>query len=290
MNNDNKNSITLKLRLLAFLALSVMFIWYVVLSENRGNIMTVAFLDVGQGDAIFIEAPNGNTVLIDGGPNRSLLRSLGGVLPFYRRSVDLIINTNPDADHYAGFIDLLERYHVGMELEAGTLSKTPTYETFENSLDQHGVEHMNAEKGMKITLDSKYGVYLYILYPDQDPTNLSSNDGSIVAKLVYASTTVMLQGDATEKVEKHLLSIKEDVDADILKVGHHGSRTSTSDEYVKAVSPEYAIISAGFNNRYGHPHAETLDTLNKYNVQIKKTMDRGTIVFKSDGREFTLLP
>ncbi len=284
----NKNSITLKHYILALLLLMTSFIWYVEVSEDRGNIMTVAFLDVGQGDAIYIEAPNGNSVIIDGGPNRSLLPALGRILPFYRRSIGMIINTNPDTDHYAGFIDLLERYNVGMELEAGTISKTPTYQRFEDFLVSHHVPHSFAKRGMKIILDSKYGVYIDILYPDANLKGVNSNDGSIVAKLVYGSTTVMLEGDATSKVEKHLLSLHDDVDADILKVGHHGSRTSTMDEYVKTVSPAYAIISSGRDNRYGHPHQETLATLDKYKIKILETMNLGTIIFKSDGETFKL--
>jgi competence protein ComEC len=286
MNIIDKNSIALKRHILLTLVFITSFVWYVEISEDHGRTMTIAFLDIGQGDAIFIQAPNGNTMIIDGGPSRVLLSALGRMLPFYKRSVNLIVNTNPDSDHYAGFIDLLERYNIGFEMEAGTISKTPTYQRFENSLAEHHVAHLFAKRGMRLVLDTVHQVYLDVLFPDQDVSHLSSNDGSIVMKLTYGNTSVMLQGDATAKVEDHLLALGDKVQADILKAGHHGSRTSTTDEYVKAVAPTYAIISAGLDNSYGHPHIETITTLNKYHVQILKTMDRGTIVFKSDGLYF----
>jgi len=284
-----KSIIPLKLFLLVFAAVTAACIWYAAISENHHDLLTIAFLDIGQGDAIYIQAPNGNDIIIDGGPGRVLLGALGKVVPFYKRSVGAILVTNPDADHYSGFIDLLDRYKVGMEFEPGTISNTPTHILFEHRLEDHHVPKLLVQRGMTIMLDQKDNVYLSILFPDRDVSKFSSNDGSVVAKLVFGNTSVMLQGDSTAVIEHYLVGLDGPsglLRADILKAGHHGSKTSSSDEYVKTVAPTYAIISAGLNNRYGHPNQETIDTLNKYHVKILKTMDLGTIIFRSNGQTF----
>ena len=264
--------------------ISTAFVWYVVFAEGRGSILKVAFLNVGQGDAIFIEAPNGNTVIIDGGPDRSLLRELSKEVPFYKHSFGAIMVTNPDADHFAGFIDLLEsNYSVGELLEPGTISKSATYRRFEQMVNERHIPKMLARKGTKIILDQKRNIYIDILFPDRDVSSWKTNDGSVVAKLIYKNTAVMLQGDSPSKIEKYLLSQHDDVKAQILKLGHHGSKTSTTKEYVKAVSPEIAIISAGLNNHYGFPHKQTMETLVKNNVKPLITFELGTIEEKTDG-------
>ncbi len=281
---NNKNSIALKIYFLWMLLFSTMFIWYVELEEDHGNILTIAFLDIGQGDAIYIGAPNGNSIIVDGGPDRKLLNEIGKILPFYKRSLSAIVVTNPDADHYAGFINLLARFNVGALFEPGTKSNTITYRTFKASIKGKNISQILARRGMKIVLDTRYDIYLVILFPDVDVTNLKPNDGSIVMKLVYGKTSVDLQGDATSQVENKLAILDgENLKANILKAGHHGSRTSTTDTYVQLVNPEYAIISASLDNKYGHPHKETLATLNKYKIKILKTMDLGTITFHSNG-------
>lgn len=281
----DKIIIPLKATVLLTLVLANSFIWFGFFQEDRGNTLKIAFLNIGQGDAIFIQAPNGNTMLIDGGPDRSLLRELSKEIPFYKHSFGVMMVTNPDADHYAGFIDLLEfGYQVGEFLEPGTISKTPTWQRLTTLVDQHHIPKILARKGMKIMLDQKRNIYVSIIFPDKDVSTWKSNDGSIVAKLVYDKTSVMLQGDSTAKIEKYLVSEHEDVQAQILKAGHHGSKTSTTDVYVKAVSPTYAIISAGLNNKYGHPHKKTLDILKENNVEPLITFKLGTIEARSDGR------
>ena len=269
---------------MSMLIIGTVFVWSVVFTESRGDILKVAFLDVGQGDAIFIETPNGNTMLIDGGPDRSLLRELSKEIPFYKHSLGVIMITNPDADHFSGFIDLLEsNYSIGELIEPGTVSKSATYKRFEHLAGEHQVKKMLARKGVKIMLDQKRNIYIDILFPDEDVSSWKTNDGSIVAKLVYGNTAVMLQGDSPAKIEKYLISQNDDVKAQILKLGHHGSKTSTTDEYIKAVSPQVAIISAGLNNRYGFPHKQTLETLAKNNVKPLITFELGTIEEKTDG-------
>lgn len=272
---------------LVILAILTGFALYYANTSHGTGLLKISFLDIGQGDAIYIEAPNGVQFVIDGGPaNGRLLSELGAVMPYYDRTIDAIMVTNPDADHYAGFLDVLPRYEVGEVFEAGTYSDTATYATFEKEITESKIPKILAKKGMKIVLDKKDSVYMDILFPDKDVSSWSTNDGSIVSKLVYASTSVMLQGDSPQKIEKYLISTGADVRAQILKLGHHSSKTATSPEYVKAVAPLYAVASIGKNNRYGFPPKQTIDTLAAAHVPFLETDVEGRITFVSDGKSF----
>ncbi|MES2087735.1 MAG: ComEC/Rec2 family competence protein [Patescibacteria group bacterium] len=241
-------------------------------------------LDIGQGDAIFIEAPNGNQMLIDGGPPKTVLSALRKVMPFYDRSIDMLMVTNPDADHMAGFIDVLKSFKVGEVIEPGTNSPSATYAELERTIKEKKVPQVVARRGEIIWLDKKAGVGFYVLFPDRDILGLATNDGSIVGRLVYGNTSVMFTGDSPSNIEHYLVALDgEKLKSDVLKVGHHGSRTSTSEEFVGVVDPTMAIISDGKDNKYGHPHQETLDTLEKFGVKVFRTDQVGTIILKSDG-------
>lgn len=279
-------------RLLVVIAILIIFsgtIWWQIFQNvNRSTILKVAMLDIGQGDSIYIEAPNGNQIIVDGGPGNALDHALSRVLPFGDHSINMIIVTNPDADHYSGFINLLKNYDVGAVLEPGTISTTQTYQTLKQIIAEKKVPDILARRGMDIMLDKKYGVHLQILFPDRDVSKFKNNDGSIVAKLIYGKTSVMLTGDATKYTESILLSenTADTLQSDILKVGHHGSNTSTSAAFLKVVAPEYAAISCGVNNRYGHPRPETLTALSGANIKTFRTDQLGTILFTSDGKTF----
>lgn len=277
----------IKWYVLALLCLISCMLWYVVVTHDNKGILTFAVLDVGQGDALFIESPTGVQVLIDGGPDDKLLLALPHVLPWYDRSIDMIVVTNPDLDHYSGFFSLLNRYSVMTSFEPGTISKTDTYKLLEKQIKNKHIAKVVATRGQRIDLGG--GVYLEVLFPDRDVSGLSSNDGSLVMRLVYGETSVILQGDSTIKIEDYLESLDgESLKSTILKVGHHGSRTSTGERYVGAVQPEFAVISSGRDNTYGHPHKETLATLNADNIVTLSTCVMGTIVFHSDGTRFSL--
>ncbi len=270
--------------LLLFLAVSF---WFIVYSSGDRGLLSVSILNVGQGDAIFIETPSGAEFLVDGGPGDALLSELSHVMPFFDRTIDGIMVTNPDLDHYSGFLGLLSRYDVGLIVEAGTHSDTTTYSALLNMIEEKSIQKVIAKRGERIVLDPENGVYIEILFPDRDVSNLSTNDGSIIAKLVYGKTSMMLQGDSPQKIEQYLLTLGEKaLDADVLKLGHHGSKTSTLLEYVKAVSPMYAVASLGRDNRYGHPHQETIDTLALADVPFLRTDLEGRITFMSDGKNF----
>lgn len=277
-----KKTLHIRLAILGILLVATVTLWGIVLREERGGVLTVAFLNVGQGDAIYIEAPNGRQMLVDGGPTRSVLSELSKVMPWYDRSIDVLVVTNPDKDHMAGFIDVLKSYTVDAIFESGTFPGTQVYKELQETITDVGVKKILARRGMTIWLDKE--TRLSVLYPDRDVSGLSSNDGSIVAKLLYGNTSVMLTGDTVSGVEKWLIKLDgKDLKSDVLKVGHHGSRTSTDPEFVGFVAPQFAVISDGVRNRYGHPHKETLDTLAKFNVQVFRTDLLGTIVMHSDG-------
>jgi competence protein ComEC len=284
-------SFKLRLAILITLVLITITSLYIANRENRG-LLTVAFLNIGQGDAIFIEAPNGNQLLLDGGPDRSVLRELGQVMPFYDHSIDVMIESHPDSDHISGLNDVLEKYQVNLFMEPGVEAETSTYKELKNRLAQKKIKVIEARRGMVIDLGS--GVSLQILFPVIDPRGMETNNASIVARLVYGQNKFMLTGDSPKNIEEYLVSLEKNpkeerlqgsfsLKSDVLKAGHHGSKTSSGEAFVQAVAPKYAIISAGLNNKYGHPNQETLDIFDRLGIQVLRTDRQGRIVFNSDG-------
>ncbi len=189
--------------LIAIIFIVAIGVWYKVYSNVDQNIyLKVAFLDIGQGDAIYVEAPNGTQMLIDAGPGPVILPELAKVMPWGDRSIDMIVVTNPDKDHMGGFIDVLENYTVGRVLEPGTQKSTLIYKKFEQSIIDHNVVKDIARRGMKINLDTTKNIYFDILFPDRDVSHFDVNDGSIVGKLVYGTESFMLMGDATKLLNR----------------------------------------------------------------------------------------
>jgi competence protein ComEC len=226
-------------------------------------------------------------MMIDGGPSSVVLNELHKVMPFYARKVDTLLVTNPDADHFSGFLDMLNSYSINRVIEPGTNSSTTRYAELEKSISEKHIPKIIARRGMIVHLGG--GADLKILFPDQDVSSWNTNDGSIVAELTYGSTSVMFTGDAPNKTEEYVLSLDgNNLKSTILKEGHHGSRTSADEPFFKAVNPQYDIISAGFHNRYGHPHKETIDLLNTLKIPYLITYEKGTIIAHSDGTTFQI--
>lgn len=262
-----------------FLLLLTVFIFYLDHKEHN-KMFTFAVLDIGQGDALYIESPTGTQILVDGGPPRRVLGELAQVMPLFDRSLDAIIVTNPDLDHIGGFLDVLDHYKVGAFIEPGTYNTSETYKNLKKEIKNKNIKEILARRGMQLDLGG--GAMLEILFPDRDVSDWTTNDGSVVARLTYGENSFMLMGDSTIETEKIILAenTPESLDSDILKVGHHGSRTSTSENFLKAVTPEYALISLGKDNNYNHPHQEVLDVLGSFGVKIIRTDLDGTILFK----------
>jgi competence protein ComEC len=268
--------------LLVFVSITVLIF---VFNLSKEKYLKVVFADVGQGDAIYIEAPNGKQIIIDGGPDSKLLSSLAKVMPFADRSIDMIIATHPDMDHIGGFPLLLDNYKIGTIILNGSSSSSQIYKDLEEKIIKKKINKIIAKRGMRIILDDKKNIYLDILFPDRDVLDLETNSASIVCKLVYGENSFLFTGDADIYTENLIEwnEKKEILDSDVLKLGHHGSRTSSSILWLEKVSPEIAIISAGKNNKYGHPHKEILERLLSLHIPYLNTADIGNIIFKSDG-------
>lgn len=247
------------------------------------NALRVDILDVGQGDAILLTSPSGVQMLIDAGRDRAVLRALGEVMPFSDRYIDVVVITHPDADHIGGFPAVFDRYEIGAVVGTNSHSDTALFGRFDRSIQNEGSELFEARRGMVI--DMGLGVFVQILFPYAD-TIITGNDASVVAKVIYGKTSFLLTGDVGTSVEKHLvLREGEYLESDVLKLGHHGSRTSTSRIFMESVQPEVAIISAGKDNSYGHPHTEVLETLAGVGVPYLGTYEVGTVTFFSDGEK-----
>jgi len=270
--------------LLGLILVSIV-LWAIVVRENREGVLTFSVLNIGQGDSILVESPTGVQVLIDAGPNRGVMKELSAVLSWYDRHIDMIVATHADKDHFEGFIPFFDKYKTEVVLLSGTESSSDTYKVFKEKIQKNNLPVVLARRGQVVDIGG--GAYLEVLFPDRDVSGMETNDASVVLKLVYGETSAILQGDSPVKIEEYLISLdKAGLNSDILKTGHHGSRTSTGEEYVKAVSPKWAIITAGKDNSYGHPHSEVVDILNKLKVEILGTHVLGRIVFESDGKDF----
>ncbi len=270
------------------LAVFTVGVWVFVLSQTPSGHLKFVVMDVGQGDSLYIESPTGVQMVIDGGPDNSLLRELPKVMPMFDHSIDAIMESHPHADHVAGFVDLLKRYQVGAVIEPGVVYQGPEVAAFEKEVLSEHIPRYLARRGM--VLDLGGGAILTILYPDSDVTFMPEpkvHEGNIVARLVYGQTSIMLMGDAPEDVEARLLAMSSTtLKSDILKVGHHGSKTSSSAAFLAAVHPKRAIISVGAKNKYHHPTQEALDRLADIGAEVFRIDQKGTVEFESDGKTF----
>ncbi len=270
------------------MSITIYVTWNYSTSEALENgILSVSFLDVGQGDAIYIRAPNGNDVMIDGGPDRSVIQELHQVIPPFDHDIDLIIATHPDKDHIAGLIPIFKDFDVNNYLRSEIHSGT----SFDESLIDHeknepDLKTILARRGQRIILDDVHGVFLDILFPDQNTEHFKdTNDASIVLQLVYGESQFLLNGDAPRSVEDFLVAHDHDrLQSDVLKLGHHGSKTSSGETFLKQVRPSYAVVSAGKNNRYHHPNPEVVERVTDLGVPILSTIDLGTVTFQTDGK------
>jgi competence protein ComEC len=264
-----------------------------VLSTNDSNAseLSVSFLNVGQGDAIYIRTPDDVDVLIDGGPDKSILNELGSVMPFWDKEIDLMILTHPHSDHVAGLVEVLRRYQVKKILYTGVLHTAPDYLAWLEEIKEQGIPLEIVDKKSRVLLGSF--VQLDLLYPNKSYLNQkvkNLNNTSIVARLIYGEISFLFTGDAEVEVEEELLADGSIVlDSDVLKVGHHGSRSSSSWLFLQAVSPELAIIQVGKDNSFEHPHGETLFNLQKLKVTLLRTDLNSTSTLISNGTGIQLL-
>ncbi len=269
--------------LVLFLLSGNIFAWQEVFSFYR-NKLTVDFLDVGQGDAIFVETPQHHQVLIDGGPDSTILSKLQQLMPAEDKTIDIVVLSHPEKDHFFGLLDVLQRYKADYILWTGVKRDTPEYEQWQEVLlaqKKQGAKIITVQAGRQIKMGN---VYFNIFSPAdnlQGKEYKDSNDTSIVAKLVLGASDFLFTGDISAKAEKALNP--RDLSADVLKISHHGSKYSSSELFLQAAAPEIAVVSAGKDNSYGHPAPETLQRLNKFGIQVLRTDLYGDIKMLSAG-------
>lgn len=268
-----------------WLSLVLALIWLAIIKLPDQKLHLV-FCDVGQGDAVLIYQGQ-NQVLLDGGPDSSVLTCLANHLPFYDRQIELMVATHPDADHLTGLIDVLERYNVSQLVINSTGKDSAVFRKFKEAVAEEGLKVYFPKKGEKIKLGS---LSLAVLWPQSqgDVLGITTLEGavnelSLVFKLSFGDFDALLPGDITSQIEDRL-DLEE---VKLLKVAHHGSKYSTSPEFLEKTSPQLAIISVG-KNSFGHPTKEVLERLESLGVKILRTDLKGEIEVVTDGQKWGL--
>jgi competence protein ComEC len=269
--------------LFSALALVGILLALVVLRPDAG--LRVTFFDVGQGDSILIQTPTGQTMLIDGGPDRSILADLGRALPFYSRQIEIVVLTHPHADHVIGLNEVLQRYDVSTIVYADIEYDAPEYTAWQEMVRDSGATVIAPRRGLRLQLGE---ATFTILHPLDDIAGQyydDANDSSVVGRLEYHDVSFLFTGDAPVAIEEKLLvEYPDTLDSDVLKVGHHGSRYSSSVDFLRAVSPQFAVIQSGAGNSFGHPHELVLRRLGSVGTEVLRTDEQGDIRFESDGK------
>lgn len=240
----------------------------------------VRILDVGQGSAALIVSKHGRRALVDGGPDHSVLGGLHRGMPFLTRRIDLVVLSHPDSDHLTGLISVLERYDVGMLLLSDVPKSSARYDALLALAIARGIPLAVADPLHDIALDDD--VLLDIVWPPPPgfPRPTAANDLSVAVRVVSGSAAVLLPGDLSEKAEALLMRNGQELRSDVLVLGHHGSRTSSSTGFILAVGPSLGIVSAGADNHYGHPSPATLARFAALHIPVRSTLEEGDIVVK----------
>jgi len=248
-----------------------------VFSEGSDDVK-VHFIDVGQGDSIFIELDGTKTMLIDAGTNDSGNDIAEYIDKLGYDTIDYLIATHPHADHIGGMVEVFENLEIKSVYMPNAVTDTKTFERFLDVIENENCKVNEARAGMNIF--SAGNLKADILSPVSEKYK-DLNNYSVVVKLTHGDIKYLFMGDSEKEVEKQIL--KDDISAHVLKVGHHGSSTSSGEEFVKKVNPEIAIISCGEGNDYGHPHEETVEMFDKLGIKMLRTDEEGSIIVSSDG-------
>ena len=273
-------------QLAAIAIMGASLVWVAVVSQPGGR-LKVVFADVGQGDMTVVMTPGGGTIVVDGGPNPArAVEVLGSQLPFWRRNVDLVVLTHPHDDHVSGANEILRRYSVERVMERRQDFEGAEYASWAKLVKAEGAETVQAVPGSRVTFPD--GVTIEVLGPP-DPllsnTRSDVDNGSVVVRVVYGDRSFLITGDLFGEGERWLVGSGQPLTSDVLKVAHHGSRTSSSEIMLDAVSPAAVTVSAGADNRFGHPHAEIVDRLAAAvgSTKVFTTAERGSVTFETDG-------
>lgn len=270
--------------MLAGLSLVAVVAWMGAISTPDGRLHLV-FFDIGQGDGIFIQTPGGQQAVIDGGPSPAAMAdAVGRRMPFWDRSIDLVIMTHADEDHLGGLIPILKRYHIDHAVEPGYPHRSAPYIQWRDLLHERDIDTHFARAGMRIHLGD--GVWLEVLNPPQpllQGTGADDNNNGVVARLTYDETSFLLTADIEAEVEGRLATNGR-VRAQVLKLAHHGSDTSTTLAFLAAVRPWVAVVSVGADNPFDHPSDEVMARVAETGIPIYRTDEHGDVEFISNGR------
>ena len=243
--------------------------------------LMISYMDVGQGDAAYIKV-NGNDILIDAGPRSNSKELLEQLKAKNIDDFELVIATHPHEDHIGGMVDVFKEYEVKAFYSPKITHTTKTYENLVKAVKDEGLKTKELKGGMVIDLGE--GAKFEVFTPQKSEYE-ELNDYSPIMKLSFGDTSYLFTGDAEKLAEEEALAkYKTSHDSDVIKFGHHGSSSSSSNAFIEAVSPKYGIISCAKDNKYGHPHRETLDIIKKYNIKTFRTDTDGEIILTSDGK------
>lgn len=254
-------------------------------SEQDSGKLNIHFINVGQGDSIFIETPNGKHMLIDGGPPKSGKKIVSYLEKKGVQSIDLIIATHPDFDHIGGLPEVMNNFSVDRIIETGKFHLTKTYATYAATVFLKQIPLTVAKTGDLIQVDPD--LHIEILNSSSDKKD--NNPSSLALKITYDALDVLLMADVEKAQEKSMMK-KADVSADIIKIGHHGSNTSSSAKFLKEVQPEIAILTYSKENDFGHPAPRVVHELQSLTSLIYSTAVFGNIVIESDGKDYIVFP
>ncbi len=263
------------------LALANVFVWQFVFSLD--NNPKVVFFDISQGDSIFIETAQKHQVLIDGGPSNKVVEKLAKQMPFWDKTIDLVILTHPDYDHLRGLLDVLDNYQVENILWTGEKSEGRTFEAWLLKIKKENANIVLVKAGALVLAGKAKMEILYPLeLPKQDLVN--NNKSSIATLLSFGNTRFFFTGDIDKQAEQEIIFQGNNIEANVLKVSHHGSKSATSPEFLANVQPQIAVISIGKDNSYGHPHQEVLSNLLEFGIKVMRTDQIGDVKIFSNGQ------
>ncbi len=281
-----KNKLHIWAWVLSVLLVANYFLWQAV-AFGYNNKMHIYFLDVGQGDSVLIRTPNNKNILVDGGPDDSVVYQLSKVLPIWDKKIDLMVLTHPQADHLTGLLEVLDRFEVKEVLATYTDYPTKTNQSWLDELANCDCVTNWADASDDYYFDE---VYIDTLWPIGSDSNFEDedvNESSVVTRIIYGNNAILLTGDLGFRSEEQLLSIYPNIDSNILKVGHHGSKYASSQEFLSIVRPEVAVISVG-QNGYGHPSEDTLDRLADIGADVYRTDVLGNIEIVFDKESYLI--